>query len=580
VFASQQVSAQQLLWWDSFESYWEGQTNISFVGGGPGPYDRQQSCQKFDHPESTHPCYVCSEKTGKNSHVVSRQTAFNGLQALKCERNNGDWIPKTEDNCTARNELVTPELWGDGDDVWIGYALFLASKPEYGANGRWRNTTGANRTVLINQVTGGQPKFFFRLNWDVDGGNYYLNANGYQSAVPVPWDVWNTIVIRLLWKGSGGKIQVWQNGEKVIDADYNHPQGGYNKWKMGQYGNTPAVGYPQISFIDDLKIAVGTDLLDYVTPKQATMPPSAPTGLMAIGGTNQIILTWTAATGAASFRVKRSDSSEGAYSVIASEVTATTYTNSGLGAAQTWHYKVSAVNPGGESADAGPVSATTAAGTPPQPPSAPLSLTGAASGEMSVGLVWTHDNPAGVQFEIEKSSGGSFELVTTVSGTNHTVTGLIPGTLYTFRVRATNTEGASDYSPEATALTPLSYDTWAERNIANPEMRLPEQDANRNGLKNLMEYALDLRPGEAPPTVVQAVYAGEALRLRYTRNKAAIGVTYAVQVSSDLTVWSEEDVQTMVLSDDGMRELVEAMDVGAEPGARMRFMRLKVTRDQ
>jgi len=68
--------------------------------------------------------------------------------------------------------------------------------------------------------------------------------------------------------------------------------------------------------------------------------------------------------------------------------------------------------------------------------------------------------------------------------------------------------------------------------------------------------------------------------LRYTRNKAAIGVTYAVQVSSDLTVWSEEDVQTMVLSDDGMRELVEAMDVGAEPGARMRFMRLKVTRDQ
>jgi hypothetical protein len=204
------------------------------------------------------------------------------------QRNYGDWVPRPEgwtprpprkappDGAaarTARNELVTPELWSNGDEVWIGYALFLASRPEYGANGRWRNTRGANRTVLINQVTAGQPTFYFRVNWDEDGKNYYLNCVQ-TSSVPLLWDEWNTVVIRLLWKGKGGKVQVWQNGTKVIDADEDHPQGGYNKFKFGQYGNTPALGYPQIAFFDDLKIAVGPDLLDYVTPKRAQDQPT------------------------------------------------------------------------------------------------------------------------------------------------------------------------------------------------------------------------------------------------------------------------------------------------------------------
>jgi acetyl esterase/lipase len=280
----------KVLWWDDFESYRAGQLNLSKVGGGPGPYDRQQNCQGFDHPGE--PGFVPSAATGKESQVISRVVAFNGAQAIKFLRNFGDQMPhapprktspryKGDDNPypTARNELVTPELWKDGDDVWIGYALFLASKPEYGAKGRWRNTPGANRTVLINQVTTGQPVFFFRLNWDTDGGNYCLNCDKVTASEPLRWDEWNTIVLRLLWQGEGGKVQVWQNGSKVIDMDRKHPQGcAYYKFKFGEYANTPAEGVPQVAFFDDLKIAVGTNLLDFVTPKRAAHNPASARG--------------------------------------------------------------------------------------------------------------------------------------------------------------------------------------------------------------------------------------------------------------------------------------------------------------
>ena len=90
--------------------------------------------------------------------------------------------------------------------------------------------------------------------------------------------------------------------------------------------------------------------------------PAAPTGLTASAGNAQVALTWSAASGATGYNVKRSTTNGGPYSNVATNVTGTSYTNTGLTNGTTYYYVVTAVNASGES----PVS-TQASGTPSAP---------------------------------------------------------------------------------------------------------------------------------------------------------------------------------------------------------------------
>jgi hypothetical protein len=93
------------------------------------------------------------------------------------------------------------------------------------------------------------------------------------------------------------------------------------------------------------------------TPQAPQVPP-APSNLTATAGKRKITLAWTASPGAKSYAVKRSATNGGPYSVIASGVTATMYTNSGLRTGATYYYVVAAVNTAGSSADSNQASAT------------------------------------------------------------------------------------------------------------------------------------------------------------------------------------------------------------------------------
>src|SRR5215471_20841551 len=59
-------------------------------------------------------------------------------------------------------------------------------------------------------------------------------------------------------------------------------------------------------------------------------PPAAPTGLAATAGNAQVTLNWNASSGASSYNVKRSTTSGGPYTTIATGVTSTSFTNTGL----------------------------------------------------------------------------------------------------------------------------------------------------------------------------------------------------------------------------------------------------------
>jgi predicted carbohydrate-binding protein with CBM5 and CBM33 domain len=92
--------------------------------------------------------------------------------------------------------------------------------------------------------------------------------------------------------------------------------------------------------------------------------PLAPTGLAAIAGDGQVQLSWTAASGATGYNVKRSTTNGGPYAnVNTSPVSSTSFTNTGLTNGTAYFYVVTAVNASGESPVSTQASATPRAAT-------------------------------------------------------------------------------------------------------------------------------------------------------------------------------------------------------------------------
>lgn len=87
-------------------------------------------------------------------------------------------------------------------------------------------------------------------------------------------------------------------------------------------------------------------------------PPPAPTGLAATAGNAQVSLSWSASAGATSYSVKRSTTSGGPYTNVATGLSTPSFTNTGLANGTTYYYVVSAVNSNGESQNSAQASAT------------------------------------------------------------------------------------------------------------------------------------------------------------------------------------------------------------------------------
>ncbi|WP_155988014.1 cellulose binding domain-containing protein [Gorillibacterium massiliense] len=183
-----------------------------------------------------------------------------------------------------------------------------------------------------------------------------------------------------------------------------------------------------------------------------TTVPAVPAGLTATAGNTQVVLNWTAATGAASYNVKRATVSGGPYTTVATGVTTTSYTNTGLTNGTTYYYVVSAVNGIGESANSTQVSATPSVTIP----AAPSGLT-VTAGNAQATLSWTASSGA-TSYNVKRAtvSGGPYTTVATGVTTNaYTNTGLTNGTMYYYVVSAVNSAGESANSTQVSA-TPVA----------------------------------------------------------------------------------------------------------------------------
>ena len=98
----------------------------------------------------------------------------------------------------------------------------------------------------------------------------------------------------------------------------------------------------------------------------SAMPALFVTGLAATETNGQAVLNWNALPGV-DYNVKRSTVTGGPYTTIASAITSTNYTDSGVESCQTYFYVVTATNAGYESLPSTEVSVAMPGGAPPSP---------------------------------------------------------------------------------------------------------------------------------------------------------------------------------------------------------------------
>jgi RHS repeat-associated protein len=177
-----------------------------------------------------------------------------------------------------------------------------------------------------------------------------------------------------------------------------------------------------------------------------TLLPSAPASLSAVGGTDQVSLSWSSVVGASSYSIYRGTTSGGETSV-SSVAGTTSFTDTGLSSGTDFYYEVTAVDAAGESTKSNEANAYTV-------PAAPTGVT-ATGGNDQVALSWSASTGA-TSYNIYRgtSSGGETSLTSVTGATSYTdSSGLSSGTNYYYEVTAVDSAGESGYSSEASATT-------------------------------------------------------------------------------------------------------------------------------
>ncbi|MEA2563811.1 MAG: hypothetical protein QOH06_5315 [Acidobacteriota bacterium] len=181
--------------------------------------------------------------------------------------------------------------------------------------------------------------------------------------------------------------------------------------------------------------------------------PVAPGNLQAQASQSAIQLTWSDnSSNEVSFRVEQSIN--GSFQeILVTAANATTLQVTGLQAGTAYTFRVRAANANGNSAYSNLATATTS--TAPAL-SAPSELAATAASTTEIRLTWKDNSTNETNFLVEKISDGVFKQFKMVGAniTSVKITGLTPGTSYTFRVRASTGSAYSAYSNNAVAITP------------------------------------------------------------------------------------------------------------------------------
>ncbi len=207
-----------------------------------------------------------------------------------------------------------------------------------------------------------------------------------------------------------------------------------------------------------------------------TAAPSAPSGLTATAASSsQINLSWTASTAGSGcsitynvFRSTTSGFTPSSSNQIASGVTSTSFSNTGLAASTTYFYLVESVDSAGSSGASNQASATTSSTGCTAAPSAPSGLTATAASSSQINLSWTASTAGtGCAVSYTVTRNGS-QVATGLSGTTFSDTGLTCNTFYTYTVTAADAAGSSAASSPASATPNCGFPPSVQINAGGP----------------------------------------------------------------------------------------------------------------
>ena len=244
-----------------------------------------------------------------------------------------------------------------------------------------------------------------------------------------------------------------------------------------------------------------------------TLGPVPPRPVLALGpvGILTVDLTWTddgaTETG---FELARSDDQGRTWTILQrlpQDVTRTQVT--GLAPDTPYLFRIEAVNGSGGSGPSNEVQVRTL----PRPPAAPSQLTVTGPSRTSLQLAWSDNSLNETRFEIEFSSDGGANFLplgsTELNVTRFSVGSLACGRPYTFRVRAINPGGNSDWSAPASGTTlpclPSSpTDLKGTPSPTVPTSALVEwQPGPAGGPVDGYRLAWNVTGATAPPTVLE-----------------------------------------------------------------------------
>ncbi|WP_273322501.1 fibronectin type III domain-containing protein [Vallitalea guaymasensis] len=197
-----------------------------------------------------------------------------------------------------------------------------------------------------------------------------------------------------------------------------------------------------LAFFSEKDIADTDEVVKYEFTQTS---PNTPQGVNAISQDTRVNIKWNKVDNADSYKIKRSTSPSGPYTVIQEDVVDLQYTDTGVINGTEYYYVVSAINKGGESNNSLEASVIPSA----KLPQAPTGLT-VKSQQNGINLSWNPIyNANSYTIKRYETAGGPYEtILENTTDTTFSDSGLTFGTTYYYVITANNTIGISNNSEE------------------------------------------------------------------------------------------------------------------------------------
>lgn len=215
-------------------------------------------------------------------------------------------------------------------------------------------------------------------------------------------------------------------------------------------------------------------------------------------------------------------------------------------------------------------------------PAAPTGLA-AMPGVGQVSLTW-NAVPGATSYSVRRADspgGGAVLIASGLTSPAYSDQEVVPDTIAYYSVFATNAVGNGAPSAEAGAAPLTAIQAWRMAFFATPEnsgSAADSADPDRDGVTNLMEYALGRNPlvaGSSAP--LSQSFSNDRLQISFSRI-ADPGITYRVEASPNLAdgTWVEIWQSTGDANTVGPVNVADTVDLStAQPPSR--FLRLRVT---